>query len=181
MYHGRISMSAKKQIASLLSEQSPSVTINIPHLHYQPNYVDWGVFAIAFLVSLLFNQDPATLAYNEGTMRSHLLKCLKQDKFTPFPLAKIQEKNAKKDHQAMKLSLMCNCRMPWNKQDLDNPDLWCTQCENAWSGFTRSVLQQCLIQFSALKMSSGRVQNANHNFISQSTGTVLQLTFIYLW
>ena len=99
------------------------------------NYVDCGVFAIAFLVSLLFDQDPATLTYSEGTMRSHLLKCLKQDKFTPLPLAKIQQKNVKKDHRTMKLSLMCNCRMPWNKQDLDNPDLWCTQCEKCLDWF----------------------------------------------
>ena len=71
-------------------------------------------------------------------MRSHLLKCLKLDKFTPFPLAKIQEKNGKKNNGTMKFSLMCNCQMPWNKQDLDNPDLWCTQCENRLEWFHKT-------------------------------------------
>ena len=88
LYNGRISSSTKKQIAGLLFEPSSSITINIPHVHYQPNYVDCGVFAIAFLVSLLFNQDPATLTYSEGSMRSHLLRCLNEGKFSPFPLAK---------------------------------------------------------------------------------------------
>jgi hypothetical protein len=129
LYNGRVSSSIKKQISSLLFEDSSSITINIPYVHYQPNYVDCGVFAIAFLVSLLFNQDPATLTYNEASMRSHLLKCLKEGKFTPFPLAKNQKPADKKKHQRrVKLSLMCNCRMPWNQKDLDNPDLWCTQC-----------------------------------------------------
>ena len=120
VYHGRISSSTKNQIANLLFESSPSITINIPHVHYQPNYVDCGVFAIAFLVSLLFNQDPATLTYNEGSMRSHLLKCLNEGKFTPFPLAKMRESADKsKIQRKFKLSLMCNCRMPWNKKDLE--------------------------------------------------------------
>ncbi|XP_046849612.1 uncharacterized protein LOC124443126 [Xenia sp. Carnegie-2017] len=78
LYNGRVSSLTEKQIANLLHEPTPSITINIPHVHYQFNYVDCGVFAIAFLVSLLFNQDPTTLMYNEGSMRSHLLSCLKK-------------------------------------------------------------------------------------------------------
>ena len=110
LYNGSISSSTKKQIAGLLFESSPSITINIPHVHYQPNYVDCGVFAIAFLVSLLFNHDPATLIYSEGSMRSHLLKCLSEDKFSPFPLTKKKESADKSPVQRkVKLSLMCNC------------------------------------------------------------------------
>ena len=67
MYHGRIRTSTKKQILSLLFEQSSSVTINIPPAHYQHNYVDCGVLAIAVLVSLLFDQGPTTLTYNKTT------------------------------------------------------------------------------------------------------------------
>ena len=104
--------------------------INIPHVHYQPNYVDCGVFAIAYLVSLLFNNDPASLTYCEGKMRSHLLKSLNEDRFTPFPLARNEERVDRKNHQRqIKLSLMCNYRMPWHAKDVENPDLWGTQCE----------------------------------------------------
>ena len=56
LYNGRVSSSIKKQISSLLFEDSSSIAINIPHVHYQPNYVDCGVFAIAFLVSTKIQQ-----------------------------------------------------------------------------------------------------------------------------
>ncbi|XP_028402994.1 uncharacterized protein LOC114525772 [Dendronephthya gigantea] len=136
LYNGKISSSTKKQIAGLLFESSPSITINIPRVQYQPNYVDCGVFAIAFLVSLLFNQDPASLTYSEGSMRSHLLRCLSEDKFSPFPLTKKKDSADKSQIQRkIKLSLMCNCRMPWNEKDLENPDLWCTQCEKCLEWF----------------------------------------------
>lgn len=61
-------------------------------------------------------------------MRSHLLKCLKQDKFTPFPLAKIQEKNDRT--KKLQLSNAMEQARP-----IDNPDLWCTQCEKCLEWF----------------------------------------------
>ena len=51
--YGRLTSFVKKQIAGLLLEQSPSITVNIQPVQQQSNSVDCGVFAIAFLVSIL--------------------------------------------------------------------------------------------------------------------------------
>ena len=132
--YGRLTSFVKKQIAGLLLEQSPSITVNIQPVQQQSNSVDCGVFAIAFLVSILFNQDPTCHTFNLGSMRQHLLKCLHQDVFEPFPMAK-QQVQWKSKPKSVKLPLMCSCRMPWNQKDLDNPDLWCAQCESCSEWF----------------------------------------------
>ena len=132
MFKGRITSNIKKQIAALLMEKGPTITVNIPPVQQQSNCVDCGVFAIAFLVTLLFKQNPGKITFRVCGMRDHLLRCLKQRSFQPFPVAKpakvrIQH-NAKP--KCVKLSLMCKCRMPWISQDAQNPDLWCAQCES---------------------------------------------------
>ena len=114
------------------------------------------------------NRYKETQALTKSNQRFYRSKAkIRRYTYTTNLITWIVEFLPKKNHRTVKLSLMCNCRMPRNKEDLDNPDLW------VWSGFTRSVLQQCLIQFSALKMSSGCVQNANHNFRTQITGIVM--------
>ena len=134
MFKGRITSSVKKQIAALLKEKGPTITVNIPHVQQQPNFVDCGVFAIAFLVAVLFKQDPSKITFRVCGMRDNLLKCLKQGSFQPFPVAKV-EKQENTRHKCVKLSLMCNCRMPWISQDAQNPDLWCAQCESCSEWF----------------------------------------------
>ena len=49
------------------------------------NRGDCGVFAIAFLVDLLFDVDPTTVKFDVGKIRSHLYSCLQSGKYEhPF-------------------------------------------------------------------------------------------------
>ena len=50
---GRIQLAVKQQIASIIYEEGNSFKIVVPKVQRQNNYHDCGVFAIAFLVSLL--------------------------------------------------------------------------------------------------------------------------------
>ena len=134
MFKGRMTSSVKKQIAALLMEKGPTITVNVPPVQQQANFVDCGVFAIAFLVALLFKQDPLNITFRVCGMRDHLLRCLKQGSFQPFPIAKVKnQQNARP--KSVKLSLMCKCRMPWISQDAQNPDIWCAQCESCSEWF----------------------------------------------
>ena len=45
---------------------------------------DCGVFAIAFLTSLAYNQDPVEIQYCQDQLR-HLCDCLMRGKLVPFP------------------------------------------------------------------------------------------------
>ena len=69
LFNGRMTSHVKKQIASLLMEKGPTIAVNIQPVHQQPNVVDCGVFAIAFLVAILFKQDPSQITFREcGTL-----------------------------------------------------------------------------------------------------------------
>lgn len=51
----------------------------------QCNGTDCGVFAIAFAVSLLYNQKPECIVYDQNLMRSHLLKIFQTNMISHFP------------------------------------------------------------------------------------------------
>lgn len=46
---------------------------------------DCGVFVIAFLTSLAYNQDPGQIVYNQDQLRCHLCDCFTKGKLVPFP------------------------------------------------------------------------------------------------
>lgn len=56
----------------------------VPQVQIQKGSDDCGCFAIAFCVSLLFGDDPATLSYDQTKMRDHITECLSTVHFTPF-------------------------------------------------------------------------------------------------
>ena len=46
---------------------------------------DCGVFAIAIMVSLAFDENPSCVAYKQNHLRTRLLYCFTKTRFTPFP------------------------------------------------------------------------------------------------
>ena len=74
-----------------LHEEGSSFKIIVPKVQRQNNHDDCGVFAIAFLVSLLHGLNPSDLTFDSGVMRQHQLKSLDAAFFDPFPLSKVQE------------------------------------------------------------------------------------------
>ena len=46
---------------------------------------DCGLFAIAHATSTAFGLDPAKQKYKQGSLRSHFVQCIKENKFSPFP------------------------------------------------------------------------------------------------
>ena len=49
---------------------------------------DCGVFAVAFLTALAYNQNPADgpIQYCQDQLRSHLCNCFIRQKHVPFPV-----------------------------------------------------------------------------------------------
>ena len=46
---------------------------------------DCGLFAIAIMASLAFNENPSCVLYKQNHLRTHLLDCFTNKRFTPFP------------------------------------------------------------------------------------------------
>ena len=140
LFRGRIPIFVKKQIASLLHEESRSFKIIVPGVQRQNNYDDCGVFAIAFLVSLLHGLDPSDLTFDSAAMRRHLLNSLNMAFFSPFPLSKVQEKRYREPKLVQEVHVICECRMPWDNSDKKFPSLWCAECDSCKEWYHRKCV-----------------------------------------
>ena len=140
LFRGRIPIFVKKQIASLLHEESRSFKIIVPDVQRQNNYDDCGVFAIAFLVSLLHGLDPSNLTFDSAAMRRHLFNSLSMGFFYPFPLSKVQEKRYREAKLVQKVHVICECRMPWDNADKKFPSLWCAECDSCKEWYHRKCV-----------------------------------------
>ena len=104
-----------KKISDLAHCSESVLGIILPSVQQQPNGVDCGVFAIAFAVDILNGTAEIRKHFDVGKMRSHLLKCLEEEKFTLFP----------RSHKHTKLSkwhiiyedIYCICRSPFCEKD----------------------------------------------------------------
>ncbi|EDO31540.1 predicted protein [Nematostella vectensis] len=91
---GTVTSFTLKQIFAIVHKQEPEIIINIKPVQQQNDGTDCGVFAIAFVTSILNGQDPSTASYNSKRLRPHLLSCIKNGRLSPFPeapdLARVQ-------------------------------------------------------------------------------------------
>ena len=73
-----VSTSIEMSVCNMLHSQDSSISIKLMNNDIHPNTDDYGVYAIAFAVSLAFCKEPEYLNYDNSKMRSHqvLLKCL---------------------------------------------------------------------------------------------------------
>ena len=75
-------------------------TVKAPQTQIQKGSTDCGCFAIAFCVSLLYGDDPATVVYKQKRMREHITMYLSDKYFTPLPgaLKRAKPQSAPNEH-----------------------------------------------------------------------------------
>ena len=70
--------------------------MQFPYTQKQKGGSDCGVFAIAFAFHAAMGDNISGLQFDQLKMRRHLMKCLRKQKFTPFPILDKQSKIQKK-------------------------------------------------------------------------------------
>ena len=83
LFNNVINDNIGQQTRSLLGEEFKKMTI-MP-VQQQKKASDCGVFAIAYATSLVYEEAPETVMYDNTKMRPHLLKCLQCRVLKPFP------------------------------------------------------------------------------------------------
>jgi len=68
MFTGSLKPSVKKQIASLIYETGPKITVNVKPVQQQRNGSDCGP---AFATSVLNHEDPSKVAHTQEKLREH--------------------------------------------------------------------------------------------------------------
>ena len=59
--------------------------INMIPIQKQQGSKDCGVFVIAIMISLTFDENPTCVTYRQNHLRNHLIDCFINTKFSPFP------------------------------------------------------------------------------------------------
>ena len=115
MFKGKLTESEKNQICCITRFKGKNIKIDVVPVQQQQNGFDCGVYAIAFVVSLVNKKDLTSVSFDEKKLRDHLYDCCKQGRLIPFPSAK---ENVKRNTAKwIYFELFCSCRMPWAKQN----------------------------------------------------------------
>ena len=101
----------KAQVACLLHTSKSEFTLNFVDVHKQTGSNDCGLFSIVYAVALCLGKNPSTLVFGQPKMRSHLISCIEQQKFSLFPVRSERRKNLKVK-RIDRVKVYCICRMP---------------------------------------------------------------------
>ena len=130
--HGHVTNHVKKQVAAILHEEGPEITLTIKSVQQQRNGTVCGVFSIAFLTSILHGHDPTTQIYKRDKLREHLLAWMNNGYVTPFPVegpaSRSKVKRFTKEPK-IAIQLFCSCRMPWYKTDVNKKETRMASCD----------------------------------------------------
>ena len=105
-------------------EVDAHLDVNIPPVQQQSGLADCGVFAIAFALHTALGHRVPHLEFQQGKMRSHLLKCLTNGRLLPFPT--VEKLGFRRNHfPYQEIEVFCNCQMPETYGDM----IQCDKCE----------------------------------------------------
>ena len=82
---GKITKNIEEKICTLLFCKEPVIKVVIKLVQQQANGVNCAVFAIAYVTSLVFGENPSLCSYNVPLMSQHLVNCLEKEMMNPFP------------------------------------------------------------------------------------------------
>lgn len=120
LFRGIVTFQTKNQMAQFLHCSGPELKMNAVPVQQQTNGTNCGPFAIAYATNLAFqDQDPVSVNYDEGALRSHLLKCFDKNKMSPFPTLPGHIATKRCKGKSIRVELLCTCRMPWNGHSKD--------------------------------------------------------------
>ena len=66
-----------------------SIEIETVKVQSQFGFDDCGLFALAYVCSILFKNDPACIFYEQIAMRHYFNRCIRSKRFLDFPNAKL--------------------------------------------------------------------------------------------
>ena len=75
-------------IARYLRSQVHVIRIRVANVALQKGSSDCGLYVIAMMTSLAYDDDPITQLYSQQELRVHLKQCFERGTLEPFPISK---------------------------------------------------------------------------------------------
>ena len=125
--YSTLSSGTKQVITNLFHSQcnGSKLSIHVKDVTHQSGIVDCSLYAIAYITSLAYGNDPSTLVFCQELLRAHFIKCLQQKLLTKFPA---KQKRRPKPPKLYEILLYCTCRMPDDGKKM----VFCEECDE-WS------------------------------------------------
>ena len=111
-HYNRVSAHIEKVIAQLMSPSKNLIQVRWMESDRQRNSMDCGVYAIANMVAIAFGLDPIRITFDKNLIRMHLLECIKNAKFSPFPTRRSSRRHATVSYHSIFILLECTCKIP---------------------------------------------------------------------
>ena len=98
-------------IARYLRSRMHVIRVKVANVILQKGSSDCGLYVIAMMTSLAYDDDPVNQRYSQQELRVHLKQCFERGTLEPFPVLKtrrVKERTAKE----ITYSIYCKCRLP---------------------------------------------------------------------
>ena len=118
---------AKRAVCWLMFYSETQVTFQWVDIARQTGGNDCGLFVITIATSLCHVINPTEAVFDQSQMRPYLIRCLRRQEMTPFPL-RLYRKPNKEALRIMSVQRVCVCKQP---------DTWdaCILCQNCARSF----------------------------------------------
>ena len=114
-------------VAQLLRTEKSSVSVHIMNVSKQAGSQDCGLFAIAFMTSLAYGNNPIREVYRQDEMRAHLLTCFEKQVMQCFPTLK-KRRISNPIVKTTTIAVFCTCRLPYDP-DKGEKMVCCDTCD----------------------------------------------------
>ena len=109
--YDRVNSIIRLHACRMLMHAGKSLTISSQKCQIQNNSSDCGLFALAFVTSICFGEDPSNISYDQPKLRQHFVHCLEKGEITLFPKSVLPVKRKTRATKT-RVELFCSCRLP---------------------------------------------------------------------
>uniref|UniRef100_A0A7M5VBX8 Uncharacterized protein n=1 Tax=Clytia hemisphaerica TaxID=252671 RepID=A0A7M5VBX8_9CNID len=140
-FNRSMTLHTKRQICCLLKTPASKLTIRSVPVQQQTGGVDCGLFAISFIQHLAQTKmNPTEVWFDQGKMRNHALKCLRDNILHPFPTKEPGKRRRRAAVREFKLDIFCVCRTIWSPSDARTKGKEMVECDECGKWFHRMCL-----------------------------------------
>lgn len=108
------SAAGMKAVTSCIKFAGKEVKFRVKNIVTQSGSSACGLYAIAYVTSILHGQDPVNVRYDQSLMREHLAVCLEKGSLTMFPVQCIRTiRGGTSVIREVMCSLYCVCRVSY--------------------------------------------------------------------
>lgn len=139
----------KQVIAMAPVKESSNITIELAQFQRQKTKAECGLFAIAAAFSIAKGNDPSEDRYDLEQMRTHLFKCLNEERLEQFPAYPGQIASQRK--KVYSVSACCQCKDLLNLSA--DETVWrCENCAQFCHAPQENIMSSCSEDFQDMKL-----------------------------